>query len=204
MNSSRFAALITLVLISTLSLSTAWAGAPRTHDGFFLRLSAGGGYAKTSVDAGGDNFEISGPIGDVNFAIGSMVSPNLAIHGTIIGWTATDPTVEWTGVASGEFNGDVTLSAVGPGITYYFMPSNLYLSASVGLATLTADISGGPAFDSDTGVAVDLTLGKEWWVGDSWGLGVAGGLMVHSIPDGGIDENWTGTSFAIRFSATYN
>src|SRR5262245_65282887 len=46
-------------------------------------------------------------------------------------------------------------------------------------------------FTTDYGVVLDLSLGKEWWVGNSWGLGFNGGFNYHSIPDKQIDANWT-------------
>ena len=83
------------------------------------------------------------------------------------------------------------------------MPSNLYLSGTIGLASITLDLDGFPSVESETGVGFDLTLGKEWWTSDNWGLGIAAGFGFHNIPDKGI-EDWKGPSFALRFSATYN
>jgi len=195
-------------LISILGLAvlagTATAGQPRTHDGFLLRLSAGAGGAKTSEDFASSSLEISGAAGDVNFAVGGMIAPNFAIHGTIFGWSLTDPEVELTGHVSGELNGDLSMSAIGAGFTYYFMPANLYISPSVGVGTLTLDIDGLDDIESDPGLALDFTLGKEWWVSNSWGLGIAGAVGYHSIPDNGTDEKITGSNVAIRFTATYN
>ncbi len=182
----------------------AQAGDPRTHDGFFLRLSAGFGYAGTKIDLGASDLEVTGATGDVNFAIGGIVAPNLALHGTILGWSASEPDVELTGVGSGELNGDVTMSALGAGVTYYFMPSNLYLSGTVGFGRLEVDLSGGPEGDTDAGLVLEFVLGKEWWTGDNWGLGLAGAVALHSIPDGDLDEDWKGTSLGLRFSATLN
>ena len=196
------ASALALVLAPALT-PDALAGEPRTHDGFFLRLSGGFGHARTSIDLVSE-FEVRGATGDLNLAVGGMVAPNLALHGTIFGWSAADPDLEWTGVGSAELNGDVTLSAVGVGLTYYVMPANLYLSGSVGAGTLKADISGGLEGETDTGVIVDLTVGKEWWTGNSWGLGLAGDVMLHSLPEKGIDESWGGASVGIRFSATLN
>jgi hypothetical protein len=71
----------------------------------------------------------------------------------------------------------------------------------IGSLTLEADDED---LESDNGVVIDLTIGKEWWVGRNWGLGVAGSLGLHSIPDPDVDENWSGPSFAVRFSATMN
>jgi hypothetical protein len=58
---------------------------------------------------------------------------------------------------------------------------------------------------TDLGFALDLTLGKEWWVGGSWGLGVAGAFGFHSVPQSeDSDLRWEGFDLALRFSATLN
>jgi hypothetical protein len=191
-------------LCLTLLAGPALAGQPRTHDGFFLRLSAGMGGANTENEILDGDIEFSGRSGDANIAIGGVVASNLAIHGTLFGWSTSDPDVEFDDF-SGEIDGDLSMSGWGGGATYYFMPVNIYLSGSVGAAWMS--IEGDPLFegDSDTGIAGEITLGKEWWVGGSWGLGVAGAFGFHSIPgDDGFEEDWTGNSWAIRFSATLN
>lgn len=191
------------MLAGCLLIPEASMAGDRDHTGgFFLRLSAGGGTASTKLDDGEDEQKFSGTAGDVNFAIGGIVAPNLAIHGTIFGWATTDPDVELNGY-KGTFDGDVTFSAIGAGVTYYFMPANVYVSGSLGFGRLTAE-TGNLEGRSDMGPVIDLTVGKEWWVGRNWGIGVAAGLGMHSVPEPNIDENWSGTSFAIRFTATMN
>jgi len=194
-------ALAAIVFVS-LAITDVLAG-PRDHDnGFFLRLSAGGGAAKTEITYQGSTEEFSGGAGDFNFAVGGIVSPNLALHGTLWGWLLSDPEYRVDNFTA-QTNADVTLTAVGGGITYYFMPSNFYLSGSVGMGTLSLD-AGGVSLETDAGAVIDVTLGKEWWVGNRWGLGAALGFGYHSIPDGGVDAKWSGPSFALRFTATYN
>ena len=198
------AACLSLVLLS----ESAHAGMPREHDGFFLRLSMGGGVADTEIEDDFNDFELEleGTAGDINIAIGGVVARNLAIHGTIFGWAISDPDAEFIEEGfggEGELEGDLSMGAFGGGITYYLMPVNIYFSGSVAAATLSFD-AGEIDVESDTGIAGDFTVGKEWWVGNSWGLGVAGGMSLHSIPDGDIDENWSGKSFVVRFSATFN
>ena len=193
----------TLALVLAPGLQ-ALAGAPREHDGFFLRLSAGGGSARSEVDVSGGKSKLSGASGDVNIAIGGIVARNLALHGTVFGWLVSDPDVEIPGLGSGTLSKtDLDLTGYGGGITYYLMPANVYLSASAGAGKLTTDSPSGD-FESDTGFVGEITLGKEWWVGSSWGLGVAGAAGLHSIPDSGVDKDWKGASFALRFSATLN
>jgi len=192
------------ILFCFLLLPPSAQSGPRDHnEGFFLRLSAGGGSAKTSICLLDEDLELSGPSGDVNLAIGGIVSPNLALHGTIWGWSVSDPDLEWDELGIGFEGTDISLSAIGGGLTYYFMPVNMYLSGSVGIGVLTVDGPGGSG-ETDGGLAVDVTLGKEWWVSDRWALGFSGGFGHHSIPEKDVDENWSGNSFGLRFSATLN
>jgi hypothetical protein len=111
----------------------------------------------------------------------------------------SEPDVEVEGLGSATSDEDLTMGALGGGLTYYFMPVNMYVSGSLGAGSLSLGDS-----DSDTGVVGEFMLGKEWWLGGSWGLGAAGVFGFHSIPDGGADENWSGTNWGIRLSATLN
>ena len=189
--------------------TTARAGEARSHDGFFMRLSTGAGAARSKLEDTGGEVTLKGTAGDVNLAFGAIVSPNLALHGTIWGWSVSDPdadiTINGFGSGSGSFNGTLTMAAIGPGATYYFMPTNIYVSGPVGMATLTGDkeVDG----KTDPGFAMDLTLGKEWWVGDAWALGLAGDFAYFSAKNKDFvtsDKNWAGPSFGLRFSATFN
>ncbi len=51
---------------------------------------------------------------------------------------------------------------------------------------------------------LDLSVGKEWWVSDGWGLGISGALGYHIVHDSDIDHFWEGASFAVRLSTTLN
>ena len=194
-----------VLMVSFVMVPCVHAGQPRTHDGLFLRLAGGVAFANSEIEAGGTSLEFSDIGGDGNFAIGGVIARNLALHGTLWGWAVDD--------ADGELNGQdfdsdiaVTMSAFGGGLTYYFEPSNLYLSGSVGLGHLDFhdeddDFGDG---DTDNGLVLTALLGKEWWVGNSWGLGLAGEVNYHSFGADGVDENWDGISFGLLFSATLN
>jgi hypothetical protein len=184
-------------------------GNPREHDGFFMRLSVGGGSGNANIEEAGNKAEFKGGAGDMNLAFGGMVSKNLALHGTMWGWGVQDPDADITlvgfGSGSGTLNGFLAASCIGPGLTYYLMPANVYFSGSVGIGSLSGsdELEG----NSDTGFALDLTVGKEWWVGDAWGLGFAGDFTYLSAKDKdlvGSSENWSVTGFGLRFSATFN
>ncbi len=183
-------AMIAALVIPQLSHA---GGGPKDHTRFFLRLTAGGGYASSSDDAA----DVTGLVGDFTAAVGACVSENFALHGTLFGWSQSNPDVEITGLGSGELDGTYSMSGYGGGATYYFMPSNVYLSGSIGVGYLSIDTD---LIDetSDAGFAMDFSLGKEWWVGNSWGLGVAGAFGYFSI------EDVNGWEVALRFSATFN
>lgn len=200
---ARFAVHTALIAGVALAGELAHAGEPRTHDGFFLRLSAGGGRASTSIDVAGLETELSGRSGDLNIAVGGVIAPNLALHGTLFGWGVYGPDVEFLGGTEEDDDGWIALSAWGGGLTYYFMPVNLYLSGSLGLGSLAFETDDFDT-DSDSGLVGELSLGKEWWVGGSWGLGIAGSYGFHSVPHGSVDEDWNGSSWSVRFSATLN
>ncbi len=176
----------------------------RDHEGgFFLRLSGGAGPANTRIDAGSSRVEISGEAADINIAIGGIVAPNVALHGTIFGWLLTNPEVTSPDRREEPDVDEIDFTATGIGVTYYLMPANVYVSASVGVGMLMGE--GKDAVEeTDFGLATDLTIGKEWWVGEKWALGAAGSFGYHLIPDAESDETWSGTSLTLRFSATLN
>lgn len=196
-----------VILLAGLA-GPALSGEPRTHDGFFLRLSAGGGYGETEIDVSGvpflpgDNLKLSGATGDINFAIGGALKENFLLHGTIWGWAVSGPDVKSGGVTE-TVDANLIMSGVGIGFTYYVMPVNVYFSPSVGLANLSVERDN-VTVSTDAGFGLDLTVGKEWWVGDGWGLGLAGGFSWHSVGDGTVDDVWSGPGVGLRFSATMN
>ncbi len=194
--------LLVSFIMLTVSSKKVFAGERDHEGGFFLRILAGSGYAQTEL---GDpaTMKYFGPCGGFNFAIGGVVSKNFSVHASLLSWLIAGPAVE-TGESSTDLNGDLTLSAVGIGMTYYIMPINIYFSPSVGVGRLILE-SGGVTGDTERGPVIDLTMGKEWWVGGSWGLGVAGMVGYHSVRESEeIDVDWRGYSIGIRFSATLN
>jgi hypothetical protein len=208
---TRFARLLALVAAASLLLpDLAAANEPQEHDGgFFLRIAPGLGFSRTKIDDQFDSLEFRGLSGVGDLAIGVGIGENLIVHATLFGWTVVDPTVE---INNEEFETqDVTLTlyAFGGGVTYYLnSESNIYLTGSLGAAQITLEYDdefGRVSEDTDTGLAFELGVGKEWWVGDRWGLGVSGVVNFHSVPP--VDEateNLSGPSFGARLSLTFN
>ncbi len=199
----RFTLILILILIAASSaqaLSERPMGGDR-DSGLFLRLSAGFGFAGTEAvvplgEITTQELSFTGSAADLNLAIGGFVQPGLALHFTIMGWTISEPSVDYGGLSITIPN-DLNMVAIGGGLTWYMLPSGLYLSANVGSGELSIEDA-----ESESGLAIDLTIGKEWWVSNQWSLGLAGGLGIHKIPEPGLVDDWQGASFGIRFSAS--
>ncbi|HYR19933.1 MAG TPA: hypothetical protein VEQ15_10600 [Myxococcales bacterium] len=170
------------------------------HFGFYLRPDLGFGYM-SSTESG---ITISGFSGLGGVAIGGAIRENsiLAVH--IIDAVAQNPSVSSGGSSSSTTDTSLLLWGIGPQYTHYFMPANVYLSTTLALTRLHIS-SGGRSEDSNWGVGTRIALGKEWWVSDHWGLGVAGHISFSSNQDPVASNNTLTTwAFGAAFSATYN
>ena len=175
---------------------------PHTHDGFFLRLQAGVGGTSATNDAVPE-ITLSGPAGQLSADIGGAVTPNLIIFGKLFGNRTSDPTLKVDDLEV-ELDGfDGVYGGVGAGVSYYFMPVNLFITGALSVASLGLESE---RFTSDAtgGLTLHLGVGKEWWVSDNWALGVAAELLGGSYPDNDRDDAWRAGSFIVSFSATYN
>lgn len=175
------------------------------HDGFFLRLAPGFGWNDTSSDSGGTSLKMTGVSGLFNFAIGGAVSQDLILHLDASGVSTQDPKVKRNGTDVSSTVSSSSTSMVGLGLTYYF-PSNFYLTGAVGMAE-SRKKSNGSTIKSDTGYGANVMVGKEWWVSDNWGLGIAGQFLYTNCPEkapDGSKPDVKSTSFGVLFSATYN
>lgn len=173
-----------------------------THDGFFIRLAPGVGYSIATAEIGGVEYTYrgGGPVSQI--AIGGAIFENFILHFTALFASIVDPELEVKGVVQ-NVDSRLEYGGAAAGITYYFMPINFYVSGSLGVAALNRRDSEDEAkLDIDPGFVIDFTFGKEWWVSDNWGLGVAGQTTLAVIPVN--DYEWTTFTAAILFSATYN
>jgi hypothetical protein len=150
---------------------------------------------------------VSGASGLGGLAIGGAVQEDtiLAVH--IIDAVATNPSVSLSSGQSGTAqNTSMTLWGIGPELTQYLMPNNIYLSATVALTRMTSE-SNNRSYNTSWGWGGRVALGKEWWVSDHWGLGVAAHGSYSSNEDpSGSGRSYTMSTWALGvvFSATYN
>jgi hypothetical protein len=188
----------------------------RQHDGFFLRLVPGGGSSRFFMTAPDDKLQQQYKGKDVlslsdgftaanSIQIGGAVAENLIIYGESGGVLMASPTVKaYEEELSNPGSVWVYFGGVGPGITYYFMPANVYISGTI-LANVAVMSVQGSAEGSKIGLGCHFIAGKEWWAGEQWGLGVAAYFRYGTQENDDVDWlTMSGTSFGLLFSATFN
>ena len=177
------------------------------HDGFFIRLTPGLGYSNFTEDIQGiDVFEFSGLSSASRLQIGGAVSQNLIIFGEFGAIIQFDPSMKLLGQSVDVTDVQLTISDFGGGITYYIMPANIYFALSLLVSQVTLEIQGNKA-ETESGFGFNVLIGKEWWVGDDWGLGIAGFGYYSTMDDktvNGITPSISNTAFGILFTVTYN
>jgi hypothetical protein len=192
-----------LPLLSLLIATSAGAsGAARTHDGFFLRLQGGVG----GTSASQDELTLKGGSGALNVEIGGALTENFILYGKLFGTGTPDPDLEVGDITFEGNNSDLSLNfgALGAGVSYYFMPVNLYVSGAVSLTSLGLTEDGDEVGDTGQGLGLHLGVGKEWWVSDQWGLGLGAELALSRVNGAENTDDWGVGSVVLLFSATFN
>ncbi|HET6336554.1 MAG TPA: hypothetical protein VFG30_25195 [Polyangiales bacterium] len=161
------------------------------HEGFFLRLQLGPG--GSSVSREGESW--SGMGLGMGLAIGGSPVQNLALH--------LDLQTTWLFSPSRDVNG-IGMQSLGLGATYYIMPVDIFLSGSVGIGWLAFEDDAGQSKDTSAGIALDAMIGKEWWVGSDWGIGLAAQLLYMHVKDYTDDAGMDAIAVNVLFTATYN
>ena len=179
------------------------------HDGFFFRTTVGLGSGRNEGEGGGQKLTFSSPGLQLGVAFGGAISPNVVIFGEFDSFSMEGPDVvvngEKLGTSASTFS--VWNVGVGPGVAYYFNPSNVLLSGSL-LATSLSFENEGITNETETGVGFSLKAGKEWWVSHGWGLGVVVGALISTAK---LKENlfgagatWKSQALHVSFSASFN
>jgi hypothetical protein len=167
------------------------------HTGFYLSLNVGPGFG-SDITTGFPSTDtlrtisIDGVRILESFSIGWAVKENLIIFADIPDVVVfSSPTIKVNNNAQNTSNlnqptnNDFSFTNyfIGCGIIYYFMPYNLFASATLGPAfsLMTIDNSS-PGVDgsstkslrSNGGFGMRIRAGKEWWVSNRWAIGAAG------------------------------
>lgn len=174
------------------------------HLGLYFNAALGFGYLKSTASQGGIDASVSGGSGVFSLALGGAVSENFILAGHVWDSVAFSPSVTLGPFSGTATNASSYVVGFGPSLVYYFMPSNLYIQVSPSITKLSSE-RGGQTYSTESGFGAWLGLGKEWWVGDHWGLGVAGHVVFSSNKDQGAGApTWGSYGFGLQASLTYN
>jgi hypothetical protein len=183
----------------------------RQHTGFFLSLSLGPIFGPIHMDSSVDGkYDLTGTGASFDIKIGGAIQENLILHATLNANSIVGPKQELPNGQSYKNTNNVTFgeALLGGGLTYYFMPSNIFISGSAGLANFSVDNQDiNYKSTTDRGFGFQLKAGKEWWVSKRWGLGISGTYgrsSVDSKPGNGLREQLSSDRFGISFNATLN
>lgn len=174
------------------------------HLGFFFRLDIGVGYLNSSTPSR----SASGVAAPFGLAIGGAVTENLILAAEA--WaSATSPSVTENGTTVNTGTSGLAVGALGLNVTYYLMPANIYFSLTPSFTALglSGNFYGGSfaEVDSHSGFGMKFAAGKEWWVSDHWGVGLAVEFIFSTNKDSGTNPpTWTTIGGGLKFSATYN
>ena len=154
------------------------------HFGFYLHLDEGIGGMRSSAPGGWVQSGVT--TGRLGIAIGGALSENVILAGRAWNLDRIERAQDTT---------DVSISGVGPEFIAYFMPANIFVSVAPLLTSLKVNNS------SYGGVGLLGAVGKEWWTGAHWGLGVTGQGFVSG-------NSWGGTAWSfggqVALTGTYN
>jgi len=179
------------------------------HAGFYLSMSIGPVFGKITDDIKGVGLlEFTGTGAQFDFKIGGAISENLILHATLVSSSIAGPTVKNANLSATTSN-SVSLgeAMIGAGITYYMMPSNIFLSGSLGFGNFTvSDSKNDINTSTKRGVSLQIKAGKEWWISKNWGFGIGltyGKTNLTNIADG-LEEKMDSNRFGILFNTTFN
>lgn len=180
------------------------------HKGFFLNLGLGVNFTGISLESNqASDMFLNGTGSIFNLKIGGALKENLLLHATLTGRSYSGGEIEIDGITNdGSNNMTISENLTAIGLTYYVMPSNVYLSGSIGLGRLSIN-NADTDYQSttDRGFGMQLEIGKEWWVSKRWGLGAAityGKTVLTNTPGNSLEEKIDTNNFGILFSASLN
>jgi hypothetical protein len=183
-----------------------------THDGFFARAQIGIATTTFTVDSVPGSFSSGG--GALDVQLGGALTPHVILFGELFTSSANKFDAEGAPNATpGHAQSGASVGGIGVGAAYCFMPVNVCLAATLGQTrvTPTGVLATGRAHQqTDPGGAIKLGVTKEWWIGNDFGLGIAGqflgaGAMRDTATYANIDDPvWHASSFGLLASITYN
>ncbi len=193
------------------------------HDGFYLRLAGGIGYAFDALQGNQPELALSQAEGARGHPKGFEVATELAAglslwRGLVLGLgcetaLAPAPTAAGAPGSTGYHFEATQLAVFEPFLDWYILDQwGLHVLAGGGLAVLVQGLgttaSGGKPVQPHTAVGPGLVVGGgyEWWIADQWSVGALGRFMYGwATGQDALGASWTHQTgnFSLLVSATY-
>lgn len=173
-----------------------------------MRGQFGLGFASASTeleDTAATDLTFKGGAGYLNLEIGGAIKAPLILFGKVYHLRAPDPKLD-VGTLTFDTNLDAYISGIGGGATYYFGPSNFYLTGAISFGVMGVKGNGGDDFRTDVGMMTHLGFGIEFLTSPNFGLGVGAELALGFFTDEiATDDLFWGAGWAlVTLNATYN
>ncbi len=201
------------ILIFILSLSVFTSSAQdgfHQHDGFYLAMATGPVFGSIHDNVGSETITFRGTAGMFDLKLGGAIKENIILHAAMISTTLSGPRVKVTGKSEEKAPNTLTIGEAmyGAGLTYYYLPFNCFAQGTFGIGNFTLiDSKNNLSYSTTRGFAMQLKVGKEWWVGKNWGLGVGisyGKTSLTDRPSSNVVEKLNSNRLGIVFNATFN
>jgi hypothetical protein len=176
------------------------------HRGFHLRVSATPSLSRTSSVGAPQLTSFSGFAAGLSVAAGAAVVDDVVVFGEVAAASAIAPRVQ-SGDLRYPDGTAVTTLGLGGGVAYYFMPSNLNLSAALLISQVrTVDRRRDQLIGhSEIGPALHLQAGKDWPLAANWALGLSLRAHLAQLEDARERQTaWRSYGLGLALSAIYD
>ena len=183
--------------------------APRTHDGFYMRLGLGFGAVggNATPDVGGDSTSMKGGTVSSELAFGGTVAPGLVVGGGF--YTMIVPSPKYDAPGGSVTFGAHHIAGFGPMMDWYFDPTKGgHLQTGLLLATGVVSSSDNNLSAKGFGGGLMIGGGYEFWVADQWSIGPLARITFYRLgmktDDGDVKSTLGMANVAVLFGATYH
>lgn len=205
-------AILLISLFLSLFGSTVYASADKhEHTKFFFRAQLGGGSAKGELVDDTDRYVFErGGASLFNLQVGWAVLENFILYGESSFYLNKNVILIKNEVNVSNLAVEYGINSFSLGTSYYIMPANIYISPSIRFPAMMISLSDpNNSFvtitgESSIGIGYGISIGKEWWVSQHWGLGVALNFTYDRPKPGNGKGKISNQFIGIAFSATYN
>jgi hypothetical protein len=186
------------------------------HDGFYLRLALGAGWATTRIEStvvGSSELRVKGAGTAIDILLGGTPMDGLVLGGGISAFSSEDPRVE-TGGSGKQLAGKASLTMIGPFVDVFFDPrGGLHAGALLGLSTFNTEPDDPDSTIDEkpyNGAGVAAFTGYDAWISPNWSLGgtlrlsASSGKREREIGGGNIEERANAFGFALSVSALHH